>query len=131
LAAISGPDPRDPWGVPAPLPDPGPPSRPRVAATAHPRGLATDPAVAAAVHRAAEALADPGDDVAGAEPPPMDEAARPRPQLPAVAVPVGLAAGLPQGVQIVGPRFREDLCLAAGQAIEDRLGTLTPIDPRA
>jgi amidase len=51
--------------------------------------------------------------------------------LPAVAVPVGLAAGLPQGVQIIGPRFREDLCLDAAQAIEDRLGVLTPIDPRA
>ena len=50
--------------------------------------------------------------------------------LPSVAVPVGLAGGLPQGVQIIGPRFREDLCLDAAQAIEDRLGVLTPIDPR-
>jgi amidase len=52
--------------------------------------------------------------------------------LPAAAVPVGLgeASGLPQGVQIIGPRFREDLCLDAAQAIEDALGTLTPIDPR-
>jgi amidase len=50
--------------------------------------------------------------------------------LPAVAVPVGVANGLPQVVQIVGPRFREDLCLDAASAIEDRLGTITPIDPR-
>jgi amidase len=52
--------------------------------------------------------------------------------LPAAAVPVGLgaASGLPQGVQLIGPRFREDLCLDAAQAIEDALGTLTPIDPR-
>jgi amidase len=50
--------------------------------------------------------------------------------LPAVALPVGVADGLPQAVQVIGPRYREDLCLAAAQAIEDRLGILTPIDPR-
>lgn len=51
--------------------------------------------------------------------------------VPAVAVPTGLAAdGLPTGVQLIGRAFREDLCLAAAQAVEDRLGTLTPIDPR-
>jgi amidase len=38
--------------------------------------------------------------------------------------------GLPSGVQIVGRAFREDLCLDAAQAIEDRLGVLTPVDPR-
>ena len=38
-------------------------------------------------------------------------------------------AGCPQGVQLIGPRYREDLCLDAAQAIEDRLGVLTPIDP--
>ena len=30
--------------------------------------------------------------------------------------------GLPTGVQILAPRFREDLCLAAGEAIEARAG---------
>jgi amidase len=50
--------------------------------------------------------------------------------LPAAAVPVGLADGLPQAVQIIGPRFREDLILDAAQAIEDHLGVLTPIEPR-
>ncbi|MET8625282.1 amidase [Kitasatospora sp. NPDC004669] len=51
--------------------------------------------------------------------------------VPAVAVPTGLAAdGLPTGVQLVARPFREDLCLAAAQHIEDRLGVLTPIDPR-
>jgi amidase len=50
--------------------------------------------------------------------------------LPAAAVPVGVARGLPQGVQIIGDRYREDLCLEAAEAIEERVGVLTPIDPR-
>lgn len=50
--------------------------------------------------------------------------------LPAVALPVGVANGLPQAVQVIGPRYREDVCLDAAQAIEDRVGILTPIDPR-
>jgi amidase len=49
--------------------------------------------------------------------------------LPAAAVPVGRSEGLPQAVQVIGPRYREDVCLDAAQAIEDRLGILTPIDP--
>lgn len=50
--------------------------------------------------------------------------------LPAVTVPVGCEDGLPQAVQIIGPRFREDMCLAAAAVIEGRTGPLTPIDPR-
>ncbi|MFF3013573.1 amidase [Streptomyces sp. NPDC057939] len=50
--------------------------------------------------------------------------------VPAVAVPTGVTDGLPCGVQIVGRAFREDLCLEAAQAVEDRLGVFTPIDPR-
>ncbi|HET9204580.1 MAG TPA: amidase [Acidimicrobiia bacterium] len=49
--------------------------------------------------------------------------------LPAVAVPVGVRDGLPQVVQIIAGRYREDLCLDAAQAVEDRLGVITPIDP--
>jgi amidase len=50
--------------------------------------------------------------------------------LPAVALPVGIGDGLPQAVQVIGPRYREDLCLDAAAALEDRLGIITPIDPR-
>lgn len=50
--------------------------------------------------------------------------------LPAVAVPTGVANGLPLGVQVIGARFREDLCLDAAEAIETRAGRITPIDPR-
>jgi amidase len=49
--------------------------------------------------------------------------------LPALTVSTGLVGRLPVGVQIVSGRYREDLCLAAGAAIE-ALGTpLTPVDP--
>jgi len=33
-------------------------------------------------------------------------------------------------VQLIGPRYREDLCLDAAQAVEDVLGVRAPIDPR-
>lgn len=49
--------------------------------------------------------------------------------LPAVALPVGTGASLPQSVQVIGPRYREDLCLDAA-AVGDRVGIITPIDPR-
>jgi amidase len=51
--------------------------------------------------------------------------------LPALALPVGVAEGLPLGCQIVGGRYREDLCLDAAEEIEQRLGVITPIDPVA
>jgi amidase len=47
-----------------------------------------------------------------------------------VALPVGIRDGLPQAVQVIGPRYREDLILEAAAAIEDRVGIITPIDPR-
>ncbi|MGJ4943603.1 amidase [Bradyrhizobium sp. HKCCYLS1011] len=51
--------------------------------------------------------------------------------LPSACVPAGRdeATGLPIGVLVTGQRFREDLCLAAAEAIETRLGLATPIDP--
>ena len=51
--------------------------------------------------------------------------------LPSVAVPVGVDGGIPQGVQVIGPRFREDLCLDAAEAIEARTTPLTPVTPSA
>ena len=50
--------------------------------------------------------------------------------LPACSVPVGNDEGLPQGVQLIGARFREDVVLDAAQAIEDRAPALTPMSPR-
>ena len=49
--------------------------------------------------------------------------------LPAMAVPIGLADGLPMGVQLIAARFREDVCLEGAEAIEARAGAITPIDP--
>ncbi len=49
--------------------------------------------------------------------------------LPAIAVPTGVASGLPVGVQLIAGRYREDLCLEAAEAIEARAGLRTPIDP--
>ena len=51
--------------------------------------------------------------------------------VPAVAVPTGVAGGLPQGVQVIGGPYREDLCLDAAAAIEERLGKITPMEPRS
>jgi len=50
--------------------------------------------------------------------------------LPAAVVPVGLANGLPQVVQIIGPPFAEISCLTAAELIEQQVDALTPIDPR-
>ena len=49
---------------------------------------------------------------------------------PSVVVPTGTAGDTPVGVQVVAGRFREDVCLAAAEAIEARAPALTPIDPR-
>jgi amidase len=50
--------------------------------------------------------------------------------IPALAVPVGNHGRLRPGVQILAPRFREDLCLDAGEVIEAAEGVVTPIDPQ-
>ena len=45
--------------------------------------------------------------------------------LPSAVTPVGLAAGLPVGAQLIASRYREDLCLDAAAAIEARVGQMT------
>ena len=48
--------------------------------------------------------------------------------LPSVALPVGVSDALPQGVQCVADRWRDDLALEAAGDIEESLGIITPID---
>ncbi len=49
--------------------------------------------------------------------------------LPAVSVSTGLVGKAPVGVQLVGPRFREDLCLSAAEAVEAGGVPVAPVDP--
>lgn len=49
--------------------------------------------------------------------------------LPSVALPVQVAGGLPQGIQLISMRDCEHLCLDAAESIEHRAGTFTPVDP--
>jgi amidase len=51
--------------------------------------------------------------------------------LPAVSVPTGMAEGLPLGVQLIAPRWREELALDAAEVIEAAFPMPTPIDPCA
>ncbi|WP_037684273.1 amidase family protein [Streptomyces griseus] len=50
--------------------------------------------------------------------------------VPALAVPTGVADGLPAGVQWVGRRFDDRRLLKVGEVLERAMGTFTPIDPR-
>jgi amidase len=50
--------------------------------------------------------------------------------LPGLSVATNFVGTTPVGVQIVADRYREDLCLLAGAAIEERGAPPTPIDPR-
>jgi len=232
FTAIAGQHPRDPLSVPAVFTDLNPGERPEVAVLPEPPGGSTHPGVAAAVRRAADALADDGFKVTETVPPDYELAielwstiltadlrvlkplldqvmgsggltflgyaldylpesdvatwaaahtarhglarrwslwyqqypvllspvwtqpAFPldfdiasldnaiatlelmRPVLPAnllgtpaAVVPAGMADGLPVGVQVMGGKYTELRCLAVAEAIERRLGPLTPIDP--
>lgn len=51
--------------------------------------------------------------------------------LPSVALPTGIARGLPTGIQICADLWREDLCLEAAALIEAKVQRPTPIDPIA
>ncbi|MBY6093106.1 amidase [Maritimibacter alkaliphilus] len=50
--------------------------------------------------------------------------------LPALAVPMGEAEGVPVGVQLTATRFAENLLLAAGEALERAQTPVRPLDPR-
>jgi amidase len=50
--------------------------------------------------------------------------------LPGLACPATLADGVPVGVQLVGPRYGEEVLFAAAAAMERRSALKTPIDPR-
>jgi amidase len=49
--------------------------------------------------------------------------------LPGLTVSTGLVGRIPVGVQLVSGRYREDLCLAAGEAIEAGGVPASPVDP--
>ena len=51
--------------------------------------------------------------------------------LPGLTVSTGLVGRIPVGVQVVSGRFREDLCLLAGEAIEAGGTPSAPVDPVA
>jgi amidase len=48
---------------------------------------------------------------------------------PSVALPAGIAEGLPVGIQIYADLWREDLCLRAAEIVEAGFGSPAPIDP--
>ncbi len=50
--------------------------------------------------------------------------------LPGLTVATGMVGDAPVGVQVVAGRYREDLCLGAGEAIEAGGTPPSPIDPR-
>jgi amidase len=50
--------------------------------------------------------------------------------LPGLTVSTGMVGKVPVGVQVVAGRFREDLCFAAGEAIEAGGVPPMPIDPQ-
>ncbi len=50
--------------------------------------------------------------------------------LPAAVVPADQCGGLPVGVRLIGPAWREDVCLAAAETFETARRARVPIDPR-
>ena len=49
--------------------------------------------------------------------------------LPALSLPCGRAEGLPVGLQVMAPQFREDLALRVGRAYEQESGILAEVAP--
>lgn len=58
----------------------------------------------------------------------MTQLALPPLGLPGLTVSTALVGGVPVGVQLVAGRFREDVCLRAGEAIEAQGVPVAPID---
>jgi amidase len=59
----------------------------------------------------------------------LTQIALPLTGLPALTISTGITGNTPIGVQLVSPRFREDICLAAA-AILERAGTPeSPVEP--
>ena len=59
----------------------------------------------------------------------MPQIALPFIGMPGLTVSTGLVGRVPVGVQIVAGRYREDLCLLAGEAIEAGGVPASPVDP--
>jgi amidase len=59
----------------------------------------------------------------------LTQRALPAISVPALAVATGEAKGRPVGVQLVGPRYREDILLAAGHDIEKAGSPVRVADP--
>lgn len=49
--------------------------------------------------------------------------------VPGLAVPTGVADGLPTGVHLIGRRFDDERLLDVGEVIEQARGHVTPVDP--
>src|SRR6516164_9937373 len=110
FTAIAGQHPRDPLSVPAVFTDLAPGERPKVAVLPEPPGGSTHPGVAAAVRRAAGALADDGFEVTEAVPPGYEQAI----DLWATILAADLRVIQPELDQLMGPGGRQFL----GYAIE-------------
>jgi Asp-tRNA(Asn)/Glu-tRNA(Gln) amidotransferase A subunit family amidase len=49
--------------------------------------------------------------------------------IPAMSFPLGSDTGAPLGIQIIAHAWREDLILEAGEAIEQQVEKVSPINP--
>jgi amidase len=49
--------------------------------------------------------------------------------LPSAVIPTGVTDGLPQSIQIIGPRFAESACLDAAETIEQNVEMAMPMEP--
>jgi amidase len=131
LAAMSAPDPRDPWWTPAPLE--GPPAPRRAALCIAPEGMPVQPEVAAALRDAARRMEAVGWVVEEVEnTPPLEEPARLQAMLWLAETRRGLNAAIareadPEATAIYG--YMEQLCpdpdlFAFQDALQRRAGLL-------